>query len=94
MYLGVVTEDSAYTGSPGGQLHAIDMSNGRSRWSLPLKESRSEELVGDAVQRGLGRHQPGQRLAHDVALLVEDGVADAGTVGSPGKYLRAAHRDT
>ena len=41
VYLGVVTEDSVYTGSPGARLHAIDVSNGRLRWSLPLKEHQA-----------------------------------------------------
>ena len=53
MYLGVVTEDSVYTGSPGGQLHAIDMSNGRSRWSLPLKESHQTTVYQPIVDRGI-----------------------------------------
>lgn len=53
MYLGVVTEDSAYTGSPGGRLHAIDMSNGRSRWSLPLNESHQTTVYQPIVDRGI-----------------------------------------
>ena len=53
MYLGVVTEDSVYTGSPGGRRHAIDMSNGRSRWSLPLQESRQTTVYQPIVDRGI-----------------------------------------
>ena len=53
VYLGVVTEDSAYTGSPGGRLHAIDMSNGRSRWSLPLNESHQTTVYQPIVDRGI-----------------------------------------
>jgi outer membrane protein assembly factor BamB len=41
VYLGVVTADSVYTGSPGGRLHAIDTSNGRPRWSLPLHDHQA-----------------------------------------------------
>ena len=41
VYLGVVTEDSVYTGSPDARLHAIDVSNGRLRWSLRLKERQA-----------------------------------------------------
>lgn len=53
VYLGVVTEDSVYTGSPGGRLHAIDMSNGRSRWSLPLNESHQTTVYQPTVDRGI-----------------------------------------
>ena|SRR5688572_11204720 len=53
VYLGVVTEDSAYTGSPGGRLHAIDMSNGRSRWSLPLNESHQTTVYQPIVEGGV-----------------------------------------
>jgi outer membrane protein assembly factor BamB len=53
LYLGVVTEGSVYSGSPGGRLHAIDLSNGRSRWSLPLTESRNTTVYQPIVDRGL-----------------------------------------
>jgi outer membrane protein assembly factor BamB len=53
VYLGVVTEDSVYTGSPGGRLHAIDMSNGRSHWSLPLKESEQTTVYQPMVDRDI-----------------------------------------
>ena len=53
MYLGVVTEDSAYTGSPGGWLHAIEMSNGRARWALPLDEGPQTTVYQPIVDRGI-----------------------------------------
>jgi outer membrane protein assembly factor BamB len=53
VYLGTVTEDSVYTGSPGGRLHAIDMSDGRSRWSLPLEESHQTTVYQPIVDRGI-----------------------------------------
>jgi outer membrane protein assembly factor BamB len=53
VYLGEVTEDSVYTGSPGGRLHSIDMSNGRSRWSLPLEENRPTTVYQPIVERGI-----------------------------------------
>ena len=53
VYLGTVTEDSVYTGSPGGRLHAIDMSDGRSRWSLPLEESQQTTVYQPIVDRGI-----------------------------------------
>jgi outer membrane protein assembly factor BamB len=53
VYLGAVTEDSVYTGSPGGRLHSIDMSNGRSRWSLPLQESQQTTVYQPIVDRGI-----------------------------------------
>jgi outer membrane protein assembly factor BamB len=52
VYLGVVTEDSVYTGSPGARLHAIDVSNGRLRWSLPLKE-RQATVYQPILDRGI-----------------------------------------
>jgi outer membrane protein assembly factor BamB len=53
VYLGVVTADSAYTGSPGGRLNAIDLSNGRSRWSLPLEEGHQTTVYQPMVDRGV-----------------------------------------
>jgi outer membrane protein assembly factor BamB len=53
LYLGVVTEDSVYTGSPGGRLHAIDLSNGRSRWSLSLEERHQTTVYQPIVDRGI-----------------------------------------
>ena len=53
VYLGAVTEDSVYTGSPGGRLHSIDMSNGRSRWSLPLEENQPTTVYQPIVDRGI-----------------------------------------
>ena len=53
VYLGAVTEDSVYTGSPGGQLHAIGVSNGRSRWSLPLNETDQTTVYQPVVDRGI-----------------------------------------
>ena len=53
MYLGAVTKDSVYAGSPGGWLHSIDMSNGRSRWSLPVKESHQTTVYQPIVDRGI-----------------------------------------
>jgi outer membrane protein assembly factor BamB len=53
MYLGVVTKDSVYTGSPGGRLHSIDVSDGRSRWSLPVHESHQTTVYQPIVDRGI-----------------------------------------
>lgn len=53
VYLGAVTEDSAYTGSPGGRLHAIDTANGRSRWSLPVMEDHQTTVYRPILDRGI-----------------------------------------
>ena len=53
VYLGAVTEDSVYTGSPDGRLQAIEMSNGRSRWSMPLDERRQTTVYQPIVDRGI-----------------------------------------
>jgi outer membrane protein assembly factor BamB len=52
VYLGVVTEDSVYTGSPGGRLHAIDTSNGQPRWSLTLDEDHHTTVYQPIVDGG------------------------------------------
>jgi outer membrane protein assembly factor BamB len=52
VYLGAITEDSVYTGSPGAKLDAIDVSNGRSRWSLPLEEGQAT-VYQPTVDRGI-----------------------------------------
>jgi outer membrane protein assembly factor BamB len=53
VYLGAVTKDSVYTGSPGGRLHAIDMANGWLRWSLPLNESHQTTVYPPIVDGGV-----------------------------------------
>ena len=53
VYLGAVTEESIYAGSPGGWLHAIDISNGRSRWSLPVKDEHQTTVHQPVLDRGI-----------------------------------------
>ena len=53
LYLGVITRDSAFTGSPGGRLHAIDISNGRRRWSLSVMDRSSATVYQPIVDRDL-----------------------------------------
>jgi outer membrane protein assembly factor BamB len=51
MYLGAVTNDTVYTGSPGGRLHSIDSANGRSRWSRPVMERSPATVYQPIVDR-------------------------------------------
>jgi outer membrane protein assembly factor BamB len=53
LYLGAVTNDSVYAGSPGGLLHSIDLSNGRARWSLSVREGHPTTVYQPIMDRGL-----------------------------------------
>ena len=53
LYLGVITSDSAFAGSPGGRLHSIDTSNGRRRWSLSVMDRNDATVYQPIVDRGL-----------------------------------------
>lgn len=53
VYLGVITRDSAFTGSPGGRLHAIDVANGRRRWSLSVMDRNNATVYQPIVDRDL-----------------------------------------
>ena len=53
VYLGVITRDSAFTGSPGGRLHSIDISNGQRRWSLSVMDRSDATVYQPIVDRDL-----------------------------------------
>lgn len=53
LYLGVITSESAFTGSAGGRLHSIDLSNGRRRWSLSVAEHGDATVYQPIVDRDL-----------------------------------------
>jgi len=79
VYLGAVTDDSVYTGSPGGRLHAIDTANGQPRWSLRFDEGRQATVYQPIVDRGIvlagfsafGRPTRGGVVAVDARTGVE-----------------------